>query len=82
MRLQRGTIYMAHLDGLVMGCGVDRMWWKPWRWKVTPYPWTRRGANGYIHEAAPVQPITDLTAEGAVAMMKLYGISHKDFEGE
>jgi len=84
MKLQRGTIYMSPLDGPVMGCVPERMWWKPWRWKVTPWYWTAQKpwVGGKLPDTNEGEPITDLTMEGAVAMMKLFGIKHVDFEGE
>ena len=82
MRLQRGTIYMSPLDGPIMGCVPERMWWKPWKWQVTPWHWRACGTAGFVSETYKGEPITDLTVEGAVAMMKLFGINHVDFEGE
>lgn len=84
MKLQRGTIYMAPIEGPVMGCVPERMWWKPWRWKVTPVHWSTTpdltpGKSIGTYEG---EPITDLTLEGAIAMMKLFGVKHVDFEGE
>ena len=74
---------MAHLDGPLMGCVPRRMWWKPWKWQVTPLNWTcpydaRLGEYMRYTEDGPT--ITDLTEAGAIGIMKLYGIKHKDFE--
>lgn len=84
MKLQRGTIYMAPLDAPVMGCVPRRMWAKPWRWKLTPWYWssTTEFVPGKLVGTHEGPPITNLTMEGAIAMMKLFGIKHVDFEGE
>ena len=74
---------MAHLDDPVMGCVPRRMWWKPWKWQVTPLNWTRPYEplkGGYMVNTEAGPPITDLTEAGAIGIMKLYGIKHKDFE--
>lgn len=75
---------MAQLDAPVMGCVPRRMWWKPWKWQVTPLNWTHtydaRVQQGYMAGAKDGPPITDLTEAGAIGIMKLYGIKHKDFE--
>lgn len=86
MKLRNGAVYMAPLDAPVLGCVSRRMWWKPWRWQVVPLHWTKNAmkklqAGTYVG-CEPGVPITDLSKEGAVAMMKLYGVEHKDFEGE
>lgn len=70
MKIQQGTVYMANLDREVMGAVPNRMWWKPWRWQVVILPWYTQ--RGYL--------IRNLTKEGAIGVMKLYGIKHKDFE--
>jgi hypothetical protein len=57
-----------------MGAVPNRMWWKPWRWQVELLPWNMRELGTYI--------IRNLTKDGAIGVMKLYGIKHKDFEEE
>ena len=73
MKIQRGTVYMNGLEKEIMGAVPNRMWWKPWRWQVELLPWSwANGTSSYI--------IRNLTKEGAIGVMKLYGIKHRDFE--
>lgn len=74
MRIQRGTVYMNGLEKEIMGAVPNRMWWKPWRWQVEILPWANDWGSGYT--------IRNLTRDGAIGVMKLYGIKHKDFEEE
>ncbi len=83
--LQAGSIYMTNIgdfDNPIMGALVRRMWWKPWRFTVTPIYYESRGAQGYISETRYGEPIRNLTKLGVVGMMKLYGVKHQDFQGE
>ena len=74
MKIQRGTVYMSGLEKEIMGAVPNRMWWKPWSWQVEILPWTTDWKSGHI--------IRNLTLEGAIGVMKLYGIRHRDFEEE
>lgn len=95
MKLQGGSVYLvADLGTEVMGCVVRRMWWKPWRWSVQPIYYeevvrkARAGmyAVGSVREVREVrevrdgEAIKDLTMLGAVGILKLYGVRHRDFE--
>lgn len=88
MKLQAGSVYMTRIDGEsdVMGVVIKRMWWKPWRWQLTPMYWSqpKGNAQGYvaIAEVHDGKPIKNLTLLGVVALAKLMGIEHRDFEGE
>jgi hypothetical protein len=83
IKIQNNTVYMTCIaeDTNVMGVVISRMWWKPWRWKVTPLYYGQRGADGYITGAHEGEPISNLTLLGAIGMAKLLGVEHKDFEG-
>lgn len=74
MRIQRGTVYMCGLatPGGIMGAVPNRMLWKPWVWQVELFPWDIRERDVFT--------IRNLTMQGAIGVMKLYGIKHKDFE--
>ena len=63
---------MNGLEKEIMGAVPNRMWWKPWAWQVELLPWDIRETNTYI--------VRNLTKKGAIGVMKLYGIKHKDFE--
>lgn len=89
MKLQGGSVYLiADLGTEVMGCVVRRMWWKPWRWSVQPiyYEEVTRKARAGMYEVGGVrevrdgEAIKDLTMLGAVGILKLYGVRHRDFE--
>jgi hypothetical protein len=84
IKIQNNTVYMTCIaeDTNVMGVVISRMWWKPWRWKVTPIYYRQRGATGYITGTQEGEPINNLTMLGAIGMAKLLGVEHKDFEGE
>lgn len=89
MRIQRGTVYMNAIDKEVMGAVPNRIWWKPWRWQVELLPWNMRdvrrvGVKVWGWEVSITEKliIRNLTKEGAIGVMKLYGIKHKDFEEE
>lgn len=75
---------MAPLDSPVMACIPRRMWWKPWKWQITPMHWSsyQREVNfmGFRYYTANSPAVTNLTKEGAICIMKLYGIKHQDFE--
>ena len=74
MKIQRGTVYMNDVEKECMGAVPNRMWWKPWMWQVEILPW-----GWGVKEMSP-HIIRNLTKEGAIGVMKLYGIKHKDFE--
>lgn len=83
MRLQGGSVYLvAELDTGVMGCVVRRLWWKPWRWSVHPIYYdemeTKTGRS--VYEVRDGVAIKDLTMLGAIGILKLYGVRHRDFE--
>lgn len=65
-----------------MGCVVRRMWWKPWRWSVHPIYYgelqTKTGRS--VYEVKDGVAIKDLTMLGAIGILKLYGVRHRDFE--
>ena len=84
MKVQHGTVYMTSIaeDTNVMGVIINRMWWKPWMWQVTPIYYKKYGADGYINESSEGPPIRNLTKLGAVGVAKLLGVTHKDFEDE
>jgi hypothetical protein len=63
---------MNDLEREIMGAVPNRMWWKPWAWQVEILPWSNELAN--------VRIIRNLTMDGAIGVMKLYGIKHRDFE--
>lgn len=82
-RLQSGTVYMTSirdLDNPVMGVIVRRMWWKPWRWALTPIYFSRPITTMGVSETREGMPITNLTKLGAIGLAKLYGVRHVDFE--
>lgn len=83
IKIQSNTVYMANIaeETNVMGVVISRMWWKPWRWKVTPLYYGQRGAAGHITGANEGEPTSNLTLLGAIGMAKLLGVEHKDFEG-
>lgn len=72
MRIQRGTVYMCSLGKEIMGAVPNRMWWKPWMWQVEILPWASNWKSGHT--------VRNLTRDGAIGVMKLYGIKHTDFE--
>ena len=72
MKIQRGNVYMCPFEAEIMGAVPNRMWWKPWAWQVEILPWANDWKNGHT--------IRNLTMDGAIGVMKLYGIKHKDFE--
>ena len=73
---------MGPLTGPVMACVPRRMWWKPWKWQVTLWHWDGDGRakhGGTIYAAKPTETIKNLSLEGAIGIMKLCGVEHKDF---
>jgi hypothetical protein len=62
------------------------MWWKPWRWKVTPLYYKPQivydASPGEVHYTDEGETVSNLTFLGAIGMAKLLGVEHKDFEGE
>lgn len=85
MMLRNGNMYMASfgdLDNPVLGVSVHRMWLKPWMWELRPVYYTHPGAvlpPGAISETGEGEPIKNLTMLEAVGMMKLMGVTHRDF---
>jgi hypothetical protein len=79
---------MNDLEREIMGAVPNRMWWKPWAWQVEILPWNNmREAHlitflGFHVYSCGTYIIRNLTLEGAIGVMKLYGIKHKDFEEE
>ena len=86
IKIQSNTVYTVSSYDLsnpaVLGVVISRMWWKPWRWKVTPLYYGQRGAAGHITGANEGEPTSNLTLLGAIGMAKLLGVEHKDFEGK
>lgn len=83
MKLQGGSVYLAaDSDTGVMGCVVRRLWWKPWRWSVQPiyYEELQTKTARSVYEVRDGEAIKDLTMLGAVGILKLYGVRHRDFE--
>lgn len=87
MKIQSGSVYMTSIaeDTNVMGVVLKRMWWKPWRWKVTPIYYSEQRVNtakviGWSIRTDRGPTITNLSKEGAIGMAKLYGVRHRDFE--
>lgn len=81
--MQTGTVYMTSigdLDNPIMGVVLKRMWWKPWRYSLQPMYYTSRGAAGYISGSEDGEVIPNLTMKEAIGMMKLMGVTHKDFQ--
>jgi hypothetical protein len=62
----------------VMSAIPNRMWWKPWRWKVEVFYWDN--AKGYRRDTSHDCTVRNLTKKGAIGVMKLHGIKHQDFE--
>jgi hypothetical protein len=63
-----------------MGVVLTRMWWKPWRWSLTPLYFSRPITPAGMVEQREGRPITNLTLLGAIGLAKLYGVRHVDFE--
>ena len=82
IKIQSNTVYMTSIaeETNVMGVVISRMWWKPWRWRVTPIYYRQREATGYITRTDEGETISNLTMLGAIGMAKLWGVKHKDFE--
>lgn len=82
MKIQSGSVYMTSIaeDTNVMGVVLKRMWWKPWRWKVTPIYYSSTRVPNKIMGVHEAETITNLSKEGAIGMAKLYGVRHRDFE--
>lgn len=83
MKLQNGSVYMASIRDFsnpIMGVVVMRMWWKPWRWSVTPIYWAQPPGTLAVRGIFHATPITNLSKEGAIGVAKLHGVKHKDFE--
>jgi hypothetical protein len=82
MKIQSGTMYMSSISGPVMACVPQRMWWKPWKWQVTI--WCQRddtvvAPGRFKYKAEPTETTKNLSFEGAIGIMKLCGVEHKDF---
>jgi hypothetical protein len=82
MKLQGGSVYLVTdpIDTRVMGCVVRRMWWKPWHWSVRPIYCLEVAEKGSLLELRDGEAVKDLTMLGAVGILKLYGVRHRDFE--
>ena len=83
IKIQNNTVYMTSIaeDTNVMGVVIGRMWWKPWRWRVTPmYYRIRPTYPGEVHYSDNGETISNLTLLGAIGTAKLLGVEHKDFE--
>lgn len=85
MILLEGRVYFTSiqdLDNQIMGVVLRRMCWKPWRWSVQPfyYKGVQIEAGHNIKDVVDGEAVNNLTLLGAVGMMKLMGIKHKEFE--
>ena len=83
MKIQSGTMYMPSISGPVMACVPRRMWRKPWKWQVTIWRWndaTGVAPAGFKYRTEPMETIKNLSLEGAIGIMKLCGVEHKDFK--
>lgn len=85
IKIQNNSVYMANIaeETNVMGVVISRMWWKPWRWKVTPLYYRHQivaSSAGEISYTDEGETISNLTLLGAIGMAKLWGVKHKDFE--
>ena len=59
------------------------MWWKPWKWQVTIWRWRDdiEAKPGEVKfRAEPTETIKNLSLEGAIGIMKLCDVEHKDFK--
>jgi hypothetical protein len=77
MRIQLGTVYMNSIyefDNPIMGVVIRRMWWKPWRYSLTPIYWK------VADEAYGAGPTNNLTKLEAIGTAKLLGVEHRDFK--
>jgi hypothetical protein len=87
IKIQSNTVYMTSIaeETNVMGVVISRMWWKPWRWRVTPLYYRAQivsNSPGEVHYSDEGKTISNLTLLGAIGTAKLLGVEHKDFEGE
>jgi hypothetical protein len=85
IKIQNNSVYMTSYaeDTNVMGVVIGRMWWKPWRWRVTPLYYRHQivaSSAGEISYTDEGKPTSNLTLLGAIGMAKLLGVKHKDFE--
>lgn len=82
MKIQSGGMYMGPLTGPIMACAPRRMWWKPWKWQVTIWHWRddiEVKPGQFKYKAEPTETIKNLSLEGAIGIMKLCDVEHKDF---
>jgi hypothetical protein len=77
MRIKSHHVYMTALNSGVYGVIPSRMFWKPWRWQVVVILTHEITGDTYRwHE----HTVHNLSFKGAVGMMKLYGVVHRDLE--
>jgi hypothetical protein len=82
MRIQSNHVYLNAFDSEngIYGVIPKRMWWKPWRWQVVVILTDELTGNaGYIYRWQEYT-VRNLSYSGAVGMMKLYGVVHRDLE--
>jgi hypothetical protein len=86
MRIQLGTVYMnstGDFNDPLIGVVIKRMWWKPWRYSLTPLyykPQIVSDSPGEVHYSDEGEPISNLTKLGAIGTAKLLGVEHRDFK--
>lgn len=69
--MRSGYMYMCPLDSDLYAVCPTRLWWAPWRWRLTLYRSSQR--SGYF-ELADESPLPPMSKAECLGLMKIFGV--------